>query len=70
MAAVEDEEVAQGAGEAWQGNYSRGCRMSIGWVSSSEYPKDTMEELYRRADIAMYQDKAVYYDQNQYRKER
>ena len=49
------------AGLHWKGKYLQNCKMSIGWASSSEYPQATMEELYQKADIAMYQDKAKYY---------
>ena len=51
------------AGLNWQGRYSHGCKLSIGWASSSEYPQATMDELYRTADMNMYQDKAEYYQQ-------
>lgn len=56
-------EKIKNVGLNWKGKYSQGCRMAIGWASSREYPQATMDELYRIADIEMYQDKAKYYKQ-------
>lgn len=51
------------AGLKWQGKYSHGCRLAIGWASSNVYPEYSVDELFKTADTMMYRDKAEYYKQ-------
>ncbi len=51
------------AGVKWQGEYSQGCQLAIGWASSYMYPEYTVDELFKIADAMMYQDKIDFYRQ-------
>lgn len=45
----------------WVGDKIKGLTISLGWVSSSDYPGMSFDELERKADEIMYQNKTNYY---------
>ncbi|WP_050008128.1 GGDEF domain-containing protein [Butyrivibrio sp. WCE2006] len=51
------------AASSWKGNYNNSLALSIGYAAHRDYPGDTIDELKKKADSRMYDEKSKFYQE-------